>query len=188
MDNRHLRTLKAWRFAVWGGAALLLMLPAIAMRFTREVDWDETDFIVMGTLLLSACSAFEIAARMARNHAYLLGALAAIGTGFLLVWINLAVGVIGREDNPANLLFAGVPITAIVGSLVARLQARGMARAMYATAGVQVLIGAYAASGPYFKAAVLCLVFAGFWTISGLLFAHAGRDRRNLWPASAPAA
>ena len=32
----------------------------------------------------------------------------AIVAAFLLIWINLAVGINGSEDNPANLMYGGV--------------------------------------------------------------------------------
>ena len=35
------------RAAVWGGAAGGLLLPAVAMRYTREVQWDGVDFATM---------------------------------------------------------------------------------------------------------------------------------------------
>jgi hypothetical protein len=34
------------RLAAWATAAILLLLPLIAMPFTDEVNWDETDFAV----------------------------------------------------------------------------------------------------------------------------------------------
>ena len=40
--------------AVWGTAAFLLLLPVVAMRFTNEVTWDGTDFIVFGAMLAAA--------------------------------------------------------------------------------------------------------------------------------------
>ena len=40
------------RLALWaGGAALLLMIPLVAMHFTDELDWDLFDFVIMGCLL-----------------------------------------------------------------------------------------------------------------------------------------
>lgn len=177
METRMPRGIRHWRIAVWGAAAFLLLLPAVAMQFTREVDWDAADFTVIAVMLLAACAAFEIAARVARSNAYLLAALGAIGAGFVLVWINLAVGIIGSENDPANLLFGGVLLTAIVGAAVARLQPRSMAIAMYATAAVQGSIGIYAAIGGHVEAVVLCVFFAGVWIASGLLFAHAARQQ-----------
>ncbi|MDB5696794.1 MAG: hypothetical protein JWN21_2337, partial [Sphingomonas bacterium] len=40
-------------FIVWGGVATLLLIPAIAMQFTAEVNWTASDFVVMGVLLAS---------------------------------------------------------------------------------------------------------------------------------------
>jgi hypothetical protein len=93
------------------------------------------------------------------------------------VWLNLAVGIIGSESDPANLLFAGVLLTAFIGAIVARLQPRNMAIAMYVTAAVQGLIGVYAALGGHVEAVFLCIFFAGVWIASGLLFAHAARQQ-----------
>jgi predicted Na+-dependent transporter len=53
-----------WRIVIWGTAAFLLLLPLIAMQFTNEVNWDETDFVVFGAMLFGACGVYELAARM----------------------------------------------------------------------------------------------------------------------------
>jgi hypothetical protein len=66
--------------------ALLLLVPFIAMQITDEVDWDETDFIVMGALLFGACGAFELAARTTRNHAYRAAVGVAVAVGVLFGW------------------------------------------------------------------------------------------------------
>ena len=58
--ERHRRF---WRLAPWMMAALILLLPLVAMRFTDEVDWDATDFSVMGAMLLGACGLYEGTAR-----------------------------------------------------------------------------------------------------------------------------
>lgn len=131
-----------WRLAVWGTAAGLLMIPAIAMQLGAEgVHWTAFDFVVMGTLLGSCCAAYELATRMSGNTLYRLGFAVAIVLGFLLVWINLAVGIIGGEANPANLVFAGVLAVGLVGALIGRFTAGGMFRAMVA-AGRRVRTGA----------------------------------------------
>src|SRR5688572_28735226 len=84
-----------WRIAVWGTAALLLLLPLMAMQFTDEVNWDETDFIVFGAMLAVACGTLESAARMTGNTAHRAAVGVAVVAAFLLIWINLAVGIIG---------------------------------------------------------------------------------------------
>ena len=74
-----------WRLAVWGTAAGLLMIPAIAMQLGAEgVHWTAFDFVVMGTLLGSCCAAYEVATRMSGNTLYRLGFAVAIVLGFLL--------------------------------------------------------------------------------------------------------
>lgn len=160
----------AWRLLVWGGALALLAFPLVGMQFTDEIRWTGSDFAAMGVLLGLACLAFEVAARLAATPAFLVASLMAIGAGFLMVWINLAVGIIGSEDNRENLLFAGVLVIAITGSLVARLQPRGMAWAMWATAAAQAAVGVYALAGGHIEAVFLCVLFAGAWTTSGLIY------------------
>ena len=59
---------------------------------------------------------------------------------FLLVWINGAVGIIGSEDEQANILFLGVLLVAGLGAIIVRFGAAGMAGAMAATALVQALV------------------------------------------------
>ena len=80
--------------------------------------------------------------------AYRIGIAVALAAAFLELWINLAVGIVGREDNPVNQGFYLVVATAAACAFTARLRADGMARAMAATAGVQALLGAMVASAP----------------------------------------
>src|SRR5690606_3695094 len=102
-----------------------------------EVDWDAADFIAMGVLLAMACGGYEIATRMSPHWAYRAGAAVSILTCFLTVWVNLAVGMVGDEGDPANLLFGVVILVAAVGAIVAGFRPRGIARAMQAAAIAQ---------------------------------------------------
>lgn len=160
-----------WRLAVWGTAAGLLMLPAIAMQLGVEgVLWTASDFLVMGVLLASACGAYEVAVRMSGSSTYRLGFALAIVLGFLLVWINLAVGIIGDEDNMANLVFAGVLLVAAIGALLGELRPLGMARAMVATGIAQLLAGGYALALGSREGVFLCVCLAALWLVSAALF------------------
>ena len=85
----------SWRLGLWGGAALLLLLPLLAMQFTDELGWDAFDFLVMGTMLAVACGACELVAWTVRRRALRYFAWAAIALLFLLVWAELAVGIFG---------------------------------------------------------------------------------------------
>ena len=91
------------RVVVRGTAAFALILPLIAMQFTSEVVWDFMDFAVFGTMLLVVCCTYELATRLTGNKAYRLAVGIALLGAFLLTWINLAVGIIGNEENPTKL-------------------------------------------------------------------------------------
>lgn len=82
-----------WRIAMWGAAAVLLLLPFVAMQFTPEVAWDGADFAIFGVMLAAACGAFELAVRRIDRVAYRVLAGLALAGGFVLLWAQLAVGV-----------------------------------------------------------------------------------------------
>jgi len=119
---------------------LLLLVPLVAMQFTDEVVWDLTDFAVAGALLFGAGLTYELVARKAGNVAHRGAVGLAMVTALILIWMNLAVGLIGSEDNPANLLYIGVLAVGIAGSILARFRPHGMARALFATALAQALV------------------------------------------------
>ena len=66
----------------------------------------------------------------------------ALLAALLVAWVNLAVGIIGEPDNPANLMYAGVVVIGALGGLLARFRPAGMARAMAAAALAQLLVAA----------------------------------------------
>ena len=82
------------RAMIWGGAALLWLLPLLAMQFSDEVDWGAGDFLVFGAMLLAACGGYELVARATPRRGYRVAAGIALLTVFLLVWAQLAVGLI----------------------------------------------------------------------------------------------
>ncbi|MEJ7745553.1 MAG: hypothetical protein WKF61_02130 [Luteimonas sp.] len=168
-----------WRMATWGTAAALLLLPWVAMQLSAPgVLWTGSDFVVMGVVLAVACGTYELGAWLSGNGAYRAAFGVAVVAGFLLVWINLAVGIIGDEHDRANLLFGGVLAIGIIGALIARFQAQGMARALVATAIAQVLIGVTAlAAGWGYEAAALGGFFGALWLTSAGLFRKAAREQ-----------
>lgn len=174
----HDRPRNRLRPFVWGGAALLLLLPAVAMRFTSEVNWTALDFVVMGAMLATACTLFELAVWLSGSLVYRLAFALAIATGFLTVWVNLAVGMLGDENDAISLLFVGVLLVAAVGAALARFRAPGMARAMFATAAAQ-LVAVVVALPMEFAPLELTLtaMFALPWLASGLLFGAAAKTK-----------
>lgn len=85
-----------WRVMLWGGLAILLALPGLAMMLEAEgVDWSTSDFIVMGMLLALVGLGIECMMRFVRNSRDRRIAIGAIVVGFVLLWAELAVGLVG---------------------------------------------------------------------------------------------
>lgn len=163
------------RIMGWSVCAILLVLPLVAMRFTDEVNWTESDFIVTGVMLGSAGFSVELLVRQSSSHAYRIGAVLAVLAGFLTVWANLAVGMIGDEDNPYNLLFGGVLLIAMIGAVLARFRAGGMALALLVTAAAQTAVGAFGLTADI-SGGVLSMAFAGLWLLAAALFWNTARE------------
>ncbi|GAB1596749.1 hypothetical protein [Lysobacter claricitrinus] len=171
---------------IWGVATALLLVPAIAMRFTRDVDWTALDFAVMGVLLYGTCGVYEVATRMSPDRWYRAGAGVAAMTGFLLVWVDLAVGIIDSERDVANLVFAGVLMVGAIGAAIARFRARGMAVALLATAAAQMAAAMYAmVAGHDGKGVYAAGMFVPMWLASAWLFHRAARGARPESPVRA---
>jgi hypothetical protein len=100
VKNGGARRGSRWRIAVWGTAAFLLLLPLVAMQFTNEVRWDESDFAVFGAMLVAAGGTFELAARMTSNTAYRAAVGVAVAAAFILVWMNLQSASSGLRTAP----------------------------------------------------------------------------------------
>jgi len=122
------------------GTAFILLMPWLAMLFTDQLVWDLTDFIVAGALIFGTGLAYELVARKGGTMAYRVAVGIALAAALLLVWMNLAVGIIGSEDNPVNLMYFGVLAIGILGATIARLRPQGMARTLFATALAQALV------------------------------------------------
>ncbi len=176
MTNEAIRIEGSWkmlRIAGWCLVGLLLALPAVAMQFTSEVDWAASDFVVMGLLLGSVGLGTEFLVRRSGSNSYRIGAVVAMATAFLTIWVNLAVGMIG-DDNPYNLLFGGVLLLALAGATIARFRPSGMALTMVATAIAQALVAAGGLSTDPLGG-VLSMAFAVPWLLAALLFRQAGQ-------------
>lgn len=166
------------RIIGWGGAVALILAPLIAMQFTDEVNWDEADFLFAAIIFGIVGGLIELAVRVSSNYHYRLGAMFAVLAGFMVVWSNLAVGMIGNEDNPVNLWFGTVLLIVITGAILSRFQKRAMATAMFAAGTAQAAIGLFAVVlGTDVRGGIFTIVLSSAWMVSSALFWVAGRKR-----------
>ena len=149
------------------------------------MNWDALDFAVFIALLAGVGVIYAAAARKTKNASYRCAVGVALAAAFILVWVNGAVGIIGDENNDANMMYLGVLAVAFVGAIVARLEPRGMVRVLFATALAQVLVatialfGGWGTSGPIWPRDILVLTvfFAALWLLSAWLFRKAARTQ-----------
>ncbi|MBV8503678.1 MAG: hypothetical protein JO006_18410 [Paucibacter sp.] len=161
---------RRWRLVVWCAALALLLMPGLAMKLTYMVQWNKYDFAVFASMLAGACVAYELLARGRPSHFYRAGFGLGLLGAFLLVWLNLEVGLIGSESDPANLMFGGVLLIGAAGAAVARLQPRGMSWTLAAMAGAQAMAAGIGVVMGWHQPLVLQALFVMLWGACALLF------------------
>lgn len=168
------------RPAIWGGTAALMLLPVLAIRGLDRAAWDlPGDLVFLAILLVGVGAAYEVGARVADRNAYRAAVGFAVAAALLSAWINLAVGVIGSEDDPANWMYAGVVAVALAGALLARLRPPGMAVAMAAAAAAQALVFGVALVAGLGFTGPITVFFTALWLVSAWLFRRAADARTS---------
>lgn len=79
---------------------LLLLFPLVGTLVSNEVNWSFFDFIVMGILILSMSFGIKQVLTTKKNTNYRILIIGIILLVFILIWVELAVGIF---DTP----FAG---------------------------------------------------------------------------------
>ncbi|MGD9980786.1 MAG: hypothetical protein AB7H66_13675 [Hyphomonadaceae bacterium] len=172
-----------WLTAAWTAVTVIILLaPLIAMQFTADVNWTVGDFVFAGAMLLGAGITYELAARVG-GFAYQAGVVVALGTGILTFWTTGAVGIIGSENNPGNLLYLAVVALAIAGAILTQGQASRMVWTMglaaiatltvplFANYGIADPVSDVIAPEVFIATAVL----AAGWTLSAFFFRKASQ-------------
>ncbi len=109
---------------------------------------------------------------------------AALYFGLVLLFVaNGAVGIIGSENNPANLLYASVFVAAVVGSLFVRFSPYRMMWVSFLTAIVHMSVPVFAlfiwpaqvswGDAGVFGVLFLNTLFSGIFFLSGYFFQKA---------------
>lgn len=176
------------RFIVWAIVIAFIVLIFLAIRFTDfgqvEVQWNEA--VAYSAILIIAGGFYELWQWLkTRNSAYRFAFGVGLAGLLLLGWVSGAVGIIGSENNPVNLMYWGVPTALLIGSLISRFRPYGMARALFAAAFVQFLVPVAAliisSEVSWGNAGVIGVfivnsIFAALFIGSGLLFLHSTRE------------
>jgi hypothetical protein len=177
------------RLIVWAVVVALILMIPLAMQFTNEVQWNEA--VAYSVILLAVGGFYELWQWLkTRTRAYRIAFGVGLAGALLLGWVNGAVGIIGSEDNPANLMYGAVFAVGLIGSLISRFKPRGMARTLFAAALVQMLVPVVAlfiwpAQASWGEAGVIAVfvfnsIFAVlFFVVSALLFRRAARKHES---------
>lgn len=166
---------------VWAIIVLAILAGLFTvMQFTDQMNWGLLDFVIVGVALFGAGVLFEVLARNKGGKVYRAAFIIGILGAVLLAWINGAVGIIGNENQDANMLFSAVFAVGFIGSLLSRFKAQGMAKTLFIAALVQILVplvalliwppSAISWSPGVLKVFLFASFFAVLFLISGYLF------------------
>lgn len=165
------------------GTGLTLLIPFV-LTLLAIWHWRPGAFVLAFVLLFGGAGlAYELVAKKISNKAYWFAVGVALVAVFLLVWMNAAVGGI-LGDDPANMMYFGVLLVGLVGSIIAHLEPQGMSRALFATAFAMVLVPVIALiiGTPAFANGVLAVFglhsfFSLLFVASAFLFRRASANR-----------
>ena len=138
-------------------------------------NWDARAFVFVYVLCFVTGMAYAVIARKMGAWSYKAGVGLALVAGFALGSSNMAH--VADSENPANLAYYSVLAVGGVGAWLARLEARGLARTLFAMAATLALIAVLLPSGaPSYLARNMAIghgVLVALFTASGLMFRHA---------------
>jgi len=174
------------------GTTFLLLIPLTAMQFTTEVNWTISDFIFAGVLFFGTGLLYILVTRIfakktASNIIYRIAVGFALFTGLFLIWVNMAVGIVGSEDNPANLMYFGVIAIGIISALIARFKPEQMAWTMFVMAIAQAVIATIILALGLYQSppgSVIDILgvngfFITLFVAAGLLFRYSAEEVKN---------
>jgi hypothetical protein len=160
--------------------ALILSVPLVAMQFNSGVNWSITDFVIMGVLIFTTGLSYVLLTRSSPNIIHRAAVALAIGSTLFLIWVNLAVGIIGSGPNAGNLMYIGILAIVITGTFLSRFTTKGMERVMFTAAltlvsfaGIQLFAGMQYYPGSSVKEIIgVNAFFAILFAVAGLLFRY----------------
>lgn len=133
------------------------------------MGWSSADFAIVGLMITSVAALVFLNVKFKTNRMYRIASGLTLAGALLLVYINLAVGLIGSEDNSSNVMYFALLGLLSLGAIVSKFRPRGLALTLLITALGQLLIPAIAKTTAA-NAWVLTILFAALWIAAGFLF------------------
>jgi hypothetical protein len=176
MENiTHMSQLGKTTLRVALGALALLMVPLVASRVVEGWHWRAGSFVFVYVLFFGTGMAYALIARKMDAWSYKAGVGLALVAGFALGWSNMVQ--VADSGHPENLVYYSVLAVGVVGALLARLKARGLALTLFAMAATLAVIALLLPSGAppdmALRMAIGHGVYVVLFTASGLMFRHA---------------
>jgi hypothetical protein len=157
------------------GALAALMVPLVASRVVEGWNWNAGAFVFVYVLFFATGMAYALIARRMGAWSYKAGVGIALAAGFALGWSNMVH--VADSGHPENLVYYSVLAVGVVGALLARLQARGLAYTLFAMAATLAVIAVMLPSGaPPDMARRMAIghgVYVVLFIASGVLFRRA---------------
>jgi hypothetical protein len=157
------------------GALAALMVPLVASRVVEGWNWKPRGFVIVYLLFFATGLAYALIARKMGAWSYKAAVGVALVAGFALGWSNMVQ--VADSGHPENLVYYIVLAVGVVGALLARLQARGLALTLSAMAVTLAVIALMLPSGAppdmARRMAIGHAVYVVLFLASGLMFRHA---------------
>ncbi len=159
-------------------ALALLMVPLVASQLVEGWNWPPGAFVFTYVLFFLTGMAYALIARTMNTWAYKAAVALALVAGFILGWSTMVH--MSETENPLNLVYFGVLAVGAIGAALARLEARGMAKALFAMAAalsaafvITQTLNSDTPAGPVWNIGVMHGGFVLLFTTAGLLFRRA---------------
>jgi hypothetical protein len=157
------------------GALAVWMVPLVASQFFADWHWGVGGFVRVYVLFFLTGMVMALVARRMGVWSYKAGVGLALVAGLALGWSTMVQTA--DSGHPERLWYLSVLAVGVVGALLARLQARGLAGTLFAMAATLALIAVILPSGaPPDMARRMAIghgVYVALFIASGLLFRRA---------------
>jgi len=130
------------RLTIWAAILALILIISLAIQFQPFADEVQRNEAVAYCLILLVMGGFFELWQWLKTctRAYRIAFSVGLVGILFLGWVSGAVGIIGSENNPANLMYWAVPTVLLIGSIISRFKPREMAYSLFMTALVQMLV------------------------------------------------